>query len=71
MCAPMFNVLIPTLRALGEEGGMGKKIMLEAGAYKDMTGCVMCHPAPGPNATGSLSSCLAVQRMIAKYKGRR
>jgi len=53
----------------GEEGGMGKKIMLEAGAYKDMTGCVMCHPAPGPNATSSLSSCLAIQRMVAKYKG--
>lgn len=50
---------------------MGKKIMLEAGAYKEMFGCVMCHPAPGPNATSSLSSTLAVQRMIAKYKGRR
>jgi len=56
---------------LGEEGGMGKKVMLAAGAYKDMDACVMCHPAPGPNATSSLSSCLAIQRMIAKYKGRR
>ena len=62
---------VPALRTLGEEGGMGKKIMLEAGAYKDMDGCVMCHPAPGPNATSSLSSCLAIQRMTAKYKGRR
>jgi len=53
----------------GEEGGMGKKTMLAAGAYKDMDGCVMCHPAPGPNATSSLSACLAVQRMVAKYKG--
>ena len=61
----------PTLRALGEEGGMGKKIMLDAGAYKDMDGCVMCHPAPGPNATSSLSSTLAIQRMVVKYKGRR
>jgi metal-dependent amidase/aminoacylase/carboxypeptidase family protein len=50
---------------------MGKMIMLEAGAYKDMDGCVMCHPAPGPNATSSLSSTLAVQRMTAKYKGHR
>lgn len=54
----------------GEEGGMGKKVMLAAGAYKDMDACVMCHPAPGPNATSSLSSCLAVQRIVAKYKGR-
>jgi metal-dependent amidase/aminoacylase/carboxypeptidase family protein len=50
---------------------MGKKIMLAAEAYKDMDGCVMCHPATGPNATSSLSSCLAVQRMTAEYKGRR
>ena len=50
---------------------MGKKIMLEAGAYKDMVGCVMCHPTPGPNATSSLSSTLAIQVMAAKYKGRR
>ncbi|KAF9653527.1 hypothetical protein BDM02DRAFT_3087288 [Thelephora ganbajun] len=54
----------------GEEGGMGKKIMLEAGAYKDMVGCVMCHPSPGPNATSSLSSTLAIQRVAVKYKGR-
>lgn len=50
---------------------MGKKIMLEGGAYKDMVGCVMCHPAPRPNATSSLSSTLALQRMFVKYKGRR
>lgn len=50
---------------------MGKKIMLEAGAYEEMFGCVMCHPAPGPNATSSLSSTLAIQRINAKYKGRR
>lgn len=50
---------------------MGKKAMLAAGAYKDMDGCVMCHPAPGPNATSSLSSCLAIQRVAVKYKGHR
>jgi len=50
---------------------MGKKIMLAAGAYKDMDGCVMCHPAPGPNATSSLSGTLALQRIVAKYKGHR
>ena len=68
---PSTRCICPTLNALGEEGGMGKKIMLEAGAYKDMDGCVMCHPAPGPNATSSLSSTLAIQRVVAKYKGRR
>lgn len=68
-----FSTLHPflALKIPGEEGGMGKKIMLKAGAYKDMVGCVMCHPAPGPNSTSSLSSTLAMQRMTAKYEGRR
>ena len=71
MCTLTLDVPAPTLMTLAEENGAGKKIMLDAGAYKDMTACVMCHPAPGPNATSSLSSCLAVQKVAAEYQGRR
>ena len=28
-----------------------------------------CHPAPGPIGSVSLSSCLALQRLIVEYKG--
>ncbi|KAF7800224.1 hypothetical protein EIP86_011471 [Pleurotus ostreatoroseus] len=53
----------------GEEGGGGKVILLDKGAYEGMDVCLMCHPAPGPPVTASLSSCLAVQRVQAEYKG--
>lgn len=53
----------------GEEGGGGKVILLEKGAYEGMDVCVMCHPAPGPARSASLSSCLAIQRLIVEYHG--
>jgi len=52
-----------------EEGGSGKVALLEKGAYKGMDACLMCHPAPGPIGSVSLSSCLALQRLIVEYKG--
>ncbi|PPQ81021.1 hypothetical protein CVT26_002902 [Gymnopilus dilepis] len=52
-----------------EEGGAGKVKLLEAGAYKGMDICLMCHPAPGPVGSVSLSSSLAIQQIIAEYKG--
>ncbi|EDR10639.1 uncharacterized protein LACBIDRAFT_317321 [Laccaria bicolor S238N-H82] len=52
-----------------EEGGSGKVILLEKGAYKGMDACLMCHPAPGPVGSVSLSSCLALQRLIVEYRG--
>lgn len=52
-----------------EEGGQGKVILLEKGAYKDMDACVMCHPAPGPERGASLSSSLALQRISVEYRG--
>ncbi|KAI0826199.1 aminoacylase 1-like protein 2 [Irpex lacteus] len=53
----------------GEEGGGGKVILLEKGAYEGMDACLMCHPAPGPLSSASLSSCLAIQRKIVEYHG--
>ncbi|GLB39888.1 putative peptidase dimerisation domain containing protein [Lyophyllum shimeji] len=52
-----------------EEGGSGKVILLEKGAYKDMSACLMCHPAPGPIGSVSLSSCLALERLTVEYFG--
>ncbi|KAF5392904.1 hypothetical protein D9757_000889 [Collybiopsis confluens] len=49
--------------------GTRKVKLLELGAYKNMDICLMCHPAPGPKGSASLSSCLAVQRISAEYSG--
>ncbi|THH27187.1 hypothetical protein EUX98_g7001 [Antrodiella citrinella] len=53
-----------------EEGGHGKVPMLQAGAYKEMAACLMCHPAPGPPHSGSLSASLALRQIEAEYHGR-
>ncbi|TCD61372.1 Serine/threonine-protein kinase [Steccherinum ochraceum] len=52
-----------------EEGGHGKVPMLNEGAYKEMDACLMCHPAPGPPHSGSLSSSLALRQVEAQYHG--
>ncbi|VDB96685.1 unnamed protein product [Peniophora sp. CBMAI 1063] len=52
-----------------EEGGSGKELLLRAGAFGGMDVCVMCHPAPGPVNGASLSSCLAVERLVTEYHG--
>ncbi|KAH9885255.1 hypothetical protein C8Q73DRAFT_660097 [Cubamyces lactineus] len=53
----------------GEEGGAGKAILLERGAYKGLDACLMCHPAPGPPHSASLSGCLARQRIDVEFTG--
>ncbi|TFK31808.1 hypothetical protein BDQ12DRAFT_693525 [Crucibulum laeve] len=60
---------ISLLGTPAEEGGSGKVILLDKGAYKDMDACLMCHPAPGPIGSVSLSSCLALQRLTIEYFG--
>ncbi|KAI1788274.1 aminoacylase 1-like protein 2, partial [Ganoderma leucocontextum] len=52
-----------------EEGGSGKAILLDHGAYDGMDACIMCHPTPGPPWSVSLSSCLALQHMTAEFSG--
>ena len=53
----------------GEEGGGGKVLLLERGAYAGMDACLMCHPAPGPPWSASLSACLAIQRVVVEFHG--
>jgi len=60
---------ISLLGTPAEEGGSGKVILLEKGAYQDMDICLMCHPAPGPIGSVALSSCLALQRVVVEYTG--
>ncbi|KAH8998052.1 aminoacylase 1-like protein 2 [Lactarius akahatsu] len=52
-----------------EEGGQGKVMLLEKGAYEEMHACLMCHPAPGPERGASLSSSLSLQRLSVEYRG--
>ncbi|KAF8916653.1 hypothetical protein CPB85DRAFT_1431973 [Mucidula mucida] len=52
-----------------EEGGAGKVKLMDQGAYKNMAACLMCHPAPGPIGSVSLSSSLALQRVDVEYHG--
>ncbi|KAH9942063.1 aminoacylase 1-like protein 2 [Amylocystis lapponica] len=52
-----------------EEGGGGKVKLLDSGAYEGMDACLMCHPAPGPRYSGSLSSCLARQIINVEFFG--
>ncbi|TFK31806.1 hypothetical protein BDQ12DRAFT_693512 [Crucibulum laeve] len=60
---------ISLLGTPAEEGGSGKVKLLDKGAYEDMDVCLMCHPAPGPIGSVSLSSSLAVRSVAAVYKG--
>ncbi|KAJ8596037.1 hypothetical protein M405DRAFT_782165 [Rhizopogon salebrosus TDB-379] len=52
-----------------EEGGFGKVMLYEKGAYDEMDVCLMCHPAPGPRHSISLSGCLAISRITVEYEG--
>ena len=52
-----------------EEDCSGKVKLLEMGAYKDMDVCLMCHPAPGPLHSISLSSSFALVRYVVEYQG--
>ncbi|KAG2132805.1 hypothetical protein DEU56DRAFT_441588 [Suillus clintonianus] len=52
-----------------EEGGGGKIILLERGAYKGMDACLMCHPSPGPELSSFVVSSLAMQSIDAEFFG--
>ncbi|KZT55248.1 hypothetical protein CALCODRAFT_484911 [Calocera cornea HHB12733] len=52
-----------------EEGGGGKILLLNKGAYKDFAACLMIHPVPGPAHSTGLGSSLAVQRIEAEFAG--
>ncbi|KAH7911494.1 hypothetical protein BJ138DRAFT_1135350 [Hygrophoropsis aurantiaca] len=52
-----------------EESGGGKVRLLDEGAYNEMDICLMCHPAPGPQHSISLSATLAVARLEVDYTG--
>ncbi|KIM62893.1 hypothetical protein SCLCIDRAFT_779378 [Scleroderma citrinum Foug A] len=53
----------------GEEGGYGKVRLWDKGAFEEMDVCLMCHPAPGPPHSVSLSGSLALARLQVDYTG--
>ncbi|KAG6886099.1 hypothetical protein C0993_002618 [Termitomyces sp. T159_Od127] len=53
-----------------EEGGGGKIILLQEGAYKDMDICIMSHPAPGETYSAADGSTNAAQTMFVEYTGK-
>ncbi|KAF9462825.1 hypothetical protein BDZ94DRAFT_1260403 [Collybia nuda] len=53
-----------------EEGGHGKIRLIEAGAYKEMDACVMCHPGSGPKHEVIAGTDLAIQALRVTYKGK-
>ncbi|KAH6915970.1 hypothetical protein BKA70DRAFT_1092893, partial [Coprinopsis sp. MPI-PUGE-AT-0042] len=52
-----------------EEGGGGKAIMLERGAYAGMDICLMSHPRDGPPPSVFMGSMIAVQMFEVDYHG--
>jgi amidohydrolase len=68
--APLADDLGLTVKVFGtpaEEGGGGKILMLDAGAFDGVHAAMMVHPAPDE----SLSlPCLAVEHLIVRYRGK-
>ncbi|EJD38885.1 amidohydrolase [Auricularia subglabra TFB-10046 SS5] len=52
-----------------EEGGGGKIIMINRGAYKDMAACLMAHPGPGPKKSAGTGSSLAIKSLDVEFFG--
>ena len=52
-----------------EEGGAGKVVLIERGAYKDMDVCMMCHPGPGPKMSSGTGPSLALTGINVEYFG--
>ena len=68
--APIADDLGITLRVLGtpaEEGGGGKILMMERGAFDGVNAAMMIHPAPGEL---DRMPCLAVEHVDVIYQGK-
>lgn len=52
-----------------EEGGGGKVVLMERGAYKEMDACVMCHPGPGELNSAGVGPSLACQPVDVEFFG--
>ncbi|EMD39321.1 hypothetical protein CERSUDRAFT_112965 [Gelatoporia subvermispora B] len=52
-----------------EEGGGGKQILLDNGAYDEMDACIMCHPTDGPDNSTWVAPSLASQPIDVEFFG--
>lgn len=63
------NGKIILLGTPAEEGGGGKVLLIQRGAYKEMDLCVMSHPTTGALHSTTLASSLAMQSISVEYFG--
>jgi amidohydrolase len=63
-----FRVLL--LGTPAEESGGGKQLMLERGAFDDVTVAMMAHPAPAVDTAGAGDSTQACTRFEVTFEGR-
>lgn len=61
------GLTVTVLGTPAEEGGGGKILMMEQGAFDGLNAAMMVHPAPEESAT---MPCLAVQHFDVTYRGR-
>jgi amidohydrolase len=61
------GLTVTVLGTPAEEGGGGKILMMEQGAFDGLNAAMMVHPAPEESAT---MPCLAVQHFDVNYRGR-
>jgi amidohydrolase len=65
--ADELGLTVTVLGTPAEEGGGGKILMMERGAFDGLNVAMMVHPAPVESAT---MPCLAVQHFDVNYRGR-
>jgi amidohydrolase len=65
--ADELGLTVTVLGTPAEEGGGGKILMMEQGAFDGLNAAMMVHPAPEESAT---IPCLAVQHFDVNYAGR-
>jgi amidohydrolase len=65
--ADELGLTVTVLGTPAEEGGGGKILMMERGAFDGLNVAMMVHPAPVESAT---MPCLAVQHFDVSYRGR-
>lgn len=65
--ADELGLTVTVLGTPAEEGGGGKVLMLERGAFDGLHAAMMVHPAPVESST---TTCLAVSHLEVRYTGR-
>jgi amidohydrolase len=68
--ADRYGFRIALLGTPAEESGAGKQLMLERGAFDDVTVAMMVHPGPAADTAGAGDSTQACSRFSVTFEGR-